>query len=330
VNKELLHPILAGPRCARLALSDGAIFRGFAAGASLASDGEVVFNTSMTGYQEMLSDPSYDGQILVLTTPHVGNVGANDDDQESARVWARGLIVPDFNAVPSSWRATGGVLDRAAAHGVPVGWGFDTRALVLHLREHGALPGVLDCTGEGGDDELLARAAVARGTDGCDLTGEVACTEMTTWHAGPWRAPGANGVAVEPIARIAVIDCGVKRSILRRLVGAGAKVTVVPPRTSAGSRARAGRRGLERPGRPARSPRCRRRCASCSAGCRCSASASATNCSAWRSAAPPTSCGSVTTAATTRCATKPPSRSGSPRRITTTRSTRPRCRRAPA
>jgi carbamoyl-phosphate synthase small subunit len=233
VNKELLHPILAGPRCARLALSDGTIFRGFAAGPPLAADGEVVFNTSMTGYQEMLSDPSYDGQILVLTTPHVGNVGANDDDQESARVWARGLIVPDFNAVPSNWRATGSVLDRAAAHGVPVGWGFDTRALVLHLREHGALPGVLDCTGEGGDDELLARAAIAKGTDGCDLTGEVSCTEPTTWQAGPWRAPGANGLTVEPIARVAVIDCGVKRSILRYLIGAGAEVTVVPPRTTA-------------------------------------------------------------------------------------------------
>jgi carbamoyl-phosphate synthase small subunit len=125
------------------------------------------------------------------------------------------------------------VLDRAAAHGVPVGWGFDTRALVLHLREHGALPGVLDCTGEGGDDELLARAAIAKGTDGCDLTGEVSCTEPTTWQAGPWRAPGANGLTVEPIARVAVIDCGVKRSILRYLIGAGAEVTVVPPRTTA-------------------------------------------------------------------------------------------------
>ena len=225
--------MLAGPRRARLALSDGTVFSGFAVGSPLATEGEVVFNTSMTGYQEMLSDPSYDGQILVLTTPHVGNVGANDDDQESARVGARGLIVPDFNAVPSNWRATGGVLDRAVAHGTPVGWGFDTRALVLHLREHGALPGVLDCTGEGDDERLRARAAAARGTDGCDLTGGVACTEPTTWQAGPWRGPGANGVAVEPIARVTVIDCGVKRSILRRLVGAGAEVTVVPPRTGA-------------------------------------------------------------------------------------------------
>ncbi len=109
------------------------------------ASGEVVFNTSMFGYQEMLTDPSYRGQILVLTAPHVGNVGVNEDDRESGRVWAEGLIVPDLSLAPSSWRSAGGLLASLQAQGVPVAWGFDTRALVLRLREKGALPGVLVC-----------------------------------------------------------------------------------------------------------------------------------------------------------------------------------------
>ena len=251
VDSSLIPPILAGPRRARLALSDGTLLHGFAAVRAAWADGEVVFNTSMTGYQEMLTDPSYHGQILVLTTPHVGNVGANRDDQESARLWVRGLIVPDLSTSPSNWRSEGGVLERLAAQGVPVAWGFDTRALVLHLREHGALPGVLDCGGALSDGELLERARAARGTDGCDLTGEVSCVGPEGWSEGPWSGwAGAGGVGwwpdpgprtpdpghsgprtPDPGPRIVVIDCGVKRSILRHLVGAGADVSVVPPRT---------------------------------------------------------------------------------------------------
>ncbi|MBI4917192.1 MAG: glutamine-hydrolyzing carbamoyl-phosphate synthase small subunit [Acidobacteria bacterium] len=235
--------MLAGPRRARLALSDGTLLHGFAAVRAAWADGEVVFNTSMTGYQEMLTDPSYHGQILVLTTPHVGIVGVNRDDQESGRAWVRGLIVPDLSTAPSNWRSEGGVLERLAAQGVPVAWGFDTRALVLHLREHGALPGVLDCGGALSDGELVERARAARGTDGCDLTGEVGCTAPEGWSEGPWPGwAGSGGVggwsdpgprATDPGPRILVVDCGVKRSILRRLVGAGADVSVVPPRTAA-------------------------------------------------------------------------------------------------
>jgi carbamoyl-phosphate synthase small subunit len=243
VDSSLLPPILAGPRRARLALSDGTLLHGFAAVRAAWADGEVVFNTSMTGYQEMLTDPSYHGQILVLTTPHVGIVGVNRDDQESGRAWVRGLIVPDLSTVPSNWRSEGGVLERLAAQGVPVAWGFDTRALVLHLREHGALPGVLDCGGALSDGELVERARAARGTDGCDLTGEVGCTSPEGWSEGPWPGWSGNGgvdawVAPgprtpDPGPRILVVDCGVKRSILRRLVAVGADVSVVPPRTRA-------------------------------------------------------------------------------------------------
>ena len=241
MDRSLLPASLAAPRRAWLGLADGTVLAGFAAGGGTAS-GEVVFNTSMFGYQEMLTDPSYRGQILVLTTPHVGNVGVNADDRESARVWAEGVIVPDLSLVPSNWRAAGGLLDALAAQEVPVAWGFDTRALVLRLREKGALPGVLVCGGEPSQAEIAALVAGARGTDGRDLTREVACTEPYTWAEGPWHLPGASplkgGSSCGPRAtdhgpRIVVIDCGAKRSIFRELVGAGAEVIVVPPDATA-------------------------------------------------------------------------------------------------
>jgi carbamoyl-phosphate synthase small subunit len=189
----------------------------------------VVFNTSMFGYQEMLTDPSYRGQILVLTTPHVGNVGVNREDSESVRYWAEALIAPDVSVHTSNWRAAGGLLDAVAAQGVPVGWGFDTRALVLHLRAHGALPGVLVCASQPSGEELARLVAKAKGTDGCDLTGEVSRRRVEVWREGSWRAPG-DGTQPEAVSlRVVVIDCGVKHSILRRLVDAGAEVVVVPP-----------------------------------------------------------------------------------------------------
>jgi carbamoyl-phosphate synthase small subunit len=223
---------------------DGTVFSGFAAGGAATASGEVVFNTSMFGYQEMLTDPSYRGQILVLTAAHVGNVGVNDDDTESPRTWAEGLIVPDLSLVPSNWRAAGGLLDGLGAQGVPVGWGFDTRALVLHLRESGALPGVMVCGREPAEGELARLARQARSTDDCDLTRDVARTAAEPWSDGPWRSPTAawrDGMSVpgppttDDRPRVVVLDCGAKRSILRRLVGAGAEVIVVPPDAGAAS-----------------------------------------------------------------------------------------------
>jgi len=242
MDSSLVPPLLARPRPARLRLADGTAFSGYAAAGDAVASGEVVFNTSMFGYQEMLTDPSYLGQILVLTAAHVGNVGVNDHDRESARVWAEGLIVPDLSLSPSNWRSRSGLVESLAAQGVPVAWGFDTRALVLHLRAAGALPGVLICGPDPGAERLAALRAGAHGTDGCDLTRDAACTEAAAWGEGPWLAPGAGSSAngrgpgprrTDPAPRIAVIDCGVKASILRQLVGGGAEVTVVPPDTSA-------------------------------------------------------------------------------------------------
>jgi len=218
---------------------DGTVFSGYAAGVNATASGEVVFNTSMFGYQEMLTDPSYRGQILVLTAAHIGNVGVNEDDTESCRVWAEGVIVPDLSLVPSNWRAAGGLLDRLAEQRVPVGWGFDTRALVLHLRERGALPGVLVCGREPAEGELAELAGRARATDDCDLTRDVSRTAIERWTAGPWAPPGASDLpgtqAPDPGPRIVVVDCGAKHSILRQLVGAGAEVIVVPPDAQAAS-----------------------------------------------------------------------------------------------
>ena len=235
MDRSLLPPILAGPRRACLALADGTVFRGYASGGEALASGEVVFNTSMFGYQEMLTDPSYSGQILVLTTAHVGNVGVNAEDQESRQVWAEGLIVPDLSAIPSSWRAEGSLLERLDEQGVPVAWGFDTRALVLRLREVGALPGVLVCGREPARAELEGLVKGARGTDGCDLTRAVARREIETWSAPPWVPPREQARKGNGGPLIAVVDCGAKHSILRHLVGAGAGVVVVPPDAGAAS-----------------------------------------------------------------------------------------------
>ncbi len=225
---------LDNPRPAHLVLSDGTVFAGFAAGLSASVEGEVVFNTAMTGYQEMLTDPSYHGQILCLTTSHVGQVGVNALDAESDRVWARALVVQDLDSEPSSWRSEEGVEGWLGRLGVSVGWGFDVRSIVRHIRTAGAVPGVLACDGTP-PDALVARARAARGTDGCDLAREVACGEAYAWNRGPWISPSGRqrDAAGDDRPPVAVIDYGVKRSILRRLVAEGLRVRVLPPSVSA-------------------------------------------------------------------------------------------------
>ena len=231
---NLLPRLLESPRPAHLVLKDGTIFSGWAAGAAAVIEGEVVFNTAMTGYQEMLTDPSYHGQILTLTTSHVGQVGTNSEDAESDRIWARALIVQDLDLDPSSWRAEEGAEAWLSDNGVTVGWGFDTRAIVRHVRTAGAVPGLLITDGTAPED-LVAKAAKARGTDGFDLAGEVACRAAYDWEEGPWVSPShpsESTGAGEGLA-VAVLDYGVKRSILRRLVAEGFRVRVLPPDTSA-------------------------------------------------------------------------------------------------
>jgi carbamoyl-phosphate synthase small subunit len=225
---------LTHPRPAHLVLRGGTVFPGWAAGADIVVEGEVVFNTSMTGYQEMLTDPSYHGQILTLTTSHVGQVGVNPEDAESDRIWARALIVQDLDLEPSSWRSEGGAEAWLSERGLAVGWGFDTRSIVRHVRTAGAVPGILATDGTA-PEKLVNRVAEARGTDGLDLAREVACSEAYDWGEGPWTSPS------QPLERgqdtdqpaVAVVDFGVKRSILRCLVGEGFAVRVVPPGVTA-------------------------------------------------------------------------------------------------
>jgi len=233
-NTRYLPRQFNSPRPAHLVLTDGTVFFGFAAGASSTIDGEVVFNTSMTGYQEMLTDPSYHGQILCLTTSHVGQVGINALDAESDRVWARALVVQDLDLEPSSWRSEEDTSDWLARIGVAVGWGFDVRAIVRHIRTAGAVPGVLATDGTA-VDALVERARAARGTDGCDLAREVACGEAYAWDRGPWRSPShpETDESGDDRPPVAVIDFGVKRSILRRLVAEGLRVRVLPPSVTA-------------------------------------------------------------------------------------------------
>jgi carbamoyl-phosphate synthase small subunit len=229
---QSMHRLLGDVRAARLALADGSVFRGFALGAASRTPGEVVFNTSMTGYQEMLTDPSYHGQILCLTTSHVGQVGINAQDAESDRIWARALVVQDLDELASNWRSEAEVETWLTERGIAVGWGFDVRAIVRRIREAGAVPGVLVTDGTSADDAVdLARQAT--GTDGCDLATEVACTTPYEWTEGPWRSPSHPAADPAEELRVTVVDVGAKRSILRRLVGEGFHVTVVPPSTEA-------------------------------------------------------------------------------------------------
>jgi len=209
------------------------VFTGWAPGASAVVGGEVVFNTSMTGYQEMLTEPLYHGQILTLTTAHVGQVGINAFDAESYRIWARRLLVQDLDLALSSWRAENGLDEWLADRGVAVGWGFDTRTVVRHIRAAGAVPGVL-ATDDTPREELVERARAARGTDGRDLTREVATVVAYDFTDRSWHSPSDPAVEPGPGVglRVAVVDYGVKRSILRRLVSEGFSVRVVPPSTS--------------------------------------------------------------------------------------------------
>jgi carbamoyl-phosphate synthase small subunit len=207
---------------ALLVLADGETFEGIAVGYRPdggVATGEVVFNTSLSGYQEILTDPSYAGQIITFTYPHIGNYGTNPADAESAGVHCAGVVVRDLARRPSNWRNEEGLGAWLRRHRVPGLAGIDTRRLTRHLRSHGALPGAF------GTDEVAVRAAAAtaKGTDGIDLVTTVTCAE-------PYRAPGNADDA--PFSVVAY-DFGIKSSILRKLVAAGCRVEVVPASTKA-------------------------------------------------------------------------------------------------
>ncbi len=224
---------------ALLALADGTVFRGRAFGARAEAVGELVFNTSMTGYQEILTDPSYEGQLVAMTYPEIGNVGVNREDVESRRPWVRGFVVREYRPVPSSWRAEESLGDYLARHGIPGIEGLDTRALVRHLRDHGAQEAVLSSV-DLDPARLVAKAKASPGLLGRDLVRTVTCAEPYEWTQGPWRLGRGYATAAECAAarggrvlRVIAYDFGIKWNILRGLVGAGCAVRVVPAGTPA-------------------------------------------------------------------------------------------------
>ncbi len=217
---------------ALLALQNGALFFGNSIGAEVSAVGEVVFNTAITGYQEILTDPSYRRQLVTLTHPHIGNVGANPDDCESARVHASALIVRDAPRIYSNWRGEGTLGDFLRQHKVPGIAGIDTRRLTRILRDEGAQSGCL--TLETSDPAAaIAQARAFEGLAGMDLAQDVTTDAQYDWEEGVWELAPSEQTLPPLEYRIVAYDYGVKRNILRLLRQAGCGVTVVPAKTSA-------------------------------------------------------------------------------------------------
>ncbi|MGZ8497392.1 MAG: glutamine-hydrolyzing carbamoyl-phosphate synthase small subunit [Candidatus Binatia bacterium] len=224
-----------------LALADGKVFTGVGFGAEGEAVGEVVFNTSMTGYQEILTDPSYEGQLVAMTYPQIGNVGVNPEDVESRRPFLRGFIVKDYSAEPSNWRASQPLHEYMQAHGIVGIYGIDTRALVRHLRDHGAQDGIIS-TSAASAEELVAKAKASPGLIGQDLVKNVTCREPYDWNEGLWRLVGGykrrdgssaakrsrKGSFTAPKYFVVAYDYGIKYNILRNLAESGCQVRVVP------------------------------------------------------------------------------------------------------
>jgi len=224
-----------------LALADGKYFEGAAFGAEGEALGEVVFNTSMTGYQEILTDPSYEGQLVAMTYPQIGNTGVNPVDIESRRPFMRGFIVKDYTVQPSNWRATQSLHEYMTANGIVGIQGIDTRSLVRHLRDHGAQEGIISTT-ETNPAELVAKAKASPGLIGQDLVKNVSCAEAYDWNEGVWDLVGGykkreasktakrrgRGSFTAPGFFVVAYDFGIKYNILRNLAESGCRVKVVP------------------------------------------------------------------------------------------------------
>jgi len=219
-------------RPALLALEDGTLFRGTAIGAEGASSGEVVFNTSLTGYQEILTDPSYARQIVTLTYPHIGNVGVNSEDEESAAIWAAGLVIRDLPLLASNFRSEQSLDAYLRARGIVAIADIDTRKLTRILREKGAQNGCL-MAGDIDPDKALAEARAFGGLKGLDLAKEVSVAMPYAWQEGSWQLGQGHSSPATGKFRVVAYDYGVKRNILRMLVDRGCDVTVVPAQTAA-------------------------------------------------------------------------------------------------
>lgn len=212
---------------ARLVLEDGRSFAGQAYGATGTTLGEIVFNTGMTGYQETLTDPSYHRQIVVMTAPHIGNTGVNDEDPESGRIWVAGYVVRDPARVPSSWRSARTLDDELTAQGVVGISGLDTRALTRHLRERGVMrAGIFsgEALGDRTDSELVEEVLAAPAMVGADLAGEVTTSEPYVVDA----LDESGAPLAEPRAVVAAIDLGIKAMTPQRLAQRGVRVHVLP------------------------------------------------------------------------------------------------------
>ena len=208
------------------------MFRGIAIGASGSSAGEVVFNTAMTGYQEILTDPSYCRQIVTLTYPHIGNTGANPQDIEGARIHAAGLVIRDLPLRASNWRMTRDLPTYLRDEGIVAIAGIDTRMLTRILRERGAQGGCI-IAGEVDDASAIAQAKAFPGLAGMDLAQVVSCNEVFEWDQSTWSLEQGYGVRREARHHVVAYDFGIKYNSLRQLASHGCRITVVPARTPA-------------------------------------------------------------------------------------------------
>lgn len=236
MSKSLNTPDLHEARTATalLVLSDGSVFHGFGIGKTGETVGEICFNTSMTGYQESLTDPSFAGQMITFTFPHIGNVGYNDEDVETSSIAANGLIIRADITDPASWRAAGH-LDKWLIKRDLVGIsGIDTRRLTHVIRELGAPNGVIayDPSGNFDLEALTKKAAEWPGLEGMDLAKDVSCSESYQWSETCWDIDDGYGQLTEPKRHIVAVDYGIKKNILRCLASLGCSVTVVPAKAS--------------------------------------------------------------------------------------------------
>ena len=220
-----------------LALADGTVFRGVSIGAATRAAGEVVFNTAITGYQEILTDPSYCRQLVTLTYPHIGNYGVNAEDVESTRIHAAGLVIRDLPIRASNWRGTETLSDYLRREGVPGIAGIDTRRLTRILREKGAQSGCLAGASQFGEavdeDAAIAAAREFPGLAGMDLAKVVSTAQAYPWKESAWRLGQGYGAQSKATHRVVAFDFGVKRNILRLLAERGCEITVLPAQSSA-------------------------------------------------------------------------------------------------
>jgi carbamoyl-phosphate synthase small subunit len=223
-------PSLSKTAC--LVLEDGTVFQGYSCGYEGEAQGEVVFNTAMTGYQEILTDPSYRGQIVTMTYPLIGNTGCNAEDIESGRPWVEGFVLKEMATAPSSWRSDQSLRDFLRHHGIPAIQGIDTRKLTRVLRQTGAQRGLI--TSPSADlPDLRERIKTMPSIVGCDLVQEVTCSEPYRWREGTYRWPGGYPDRKRFDYFVVTYDFGIKRNILRSLVNQRMEVLVVPASTPA-------------------------------------------------------------------------------------------------